>query len=203
MRPVRFRFNVEKFVQGLAYFASRGVKGLDKLKAAKLFYYADKYHLLKYARPVFGDTYFCLDHGPIPSASLNIMNEALQPECDGDCGPEPVRALLAEYLNICRELRYPEFTLRKQPDLDVFSDSEIEALEATVEQYGDKTGWQLRNLTHQEPTWTIPDRDRSQGSRADIPYELFLVGQPKDAARAISSVLQAEQENRDLVEDLL
>ena len=64
-------------MQALAFFSQRGVTDLTKLKAAKLLFFADKLHLNRYGRPILGDCYFCLDHGPVPSFSLNEMNDAL------------------------------------------------------------------------------------------------------------------------------
>lgn len=52
MPHIRFRFAPEKLVQALAYFSHRGVRDLDKMKAPKLLFHADKYHLLTYGRPV-------------------------------------------------------------------------------------------------------------------------------------------------------
>ena len=77
MTQIRFRFSPEKLVQALAFFAQRGVRDLDKMKAAKLLFHADEYHLLKYGRPVIGDQYACMEYGPVPSASLNVMNDVL------------------------------------------------------------------------------------------------------------------------------
>ncbi len=67
MTDIRFRFQLPKVINALAYFASHGIRDLTKLKAAKLLYYVDKYHLLKYGRPVIGDHYVCMDFGPVPS----------------------------------------------------------------------------------------------------------------------------------------
>src|SRR5258708_1469362 len=179
MAEVKFRFDVEKLVQALAYLANVGVRKLSKLKAAKLLYFFDKYHLLKYGRPVLGDVYFCLDHGPIPSASVNLMSEAITPiRIKG--WKHPFLDLFDKYLTVDNKPKYPEFVSKRAPDLDLFSRSELEALEATVKAYGKKTPWQLRELTHQDPTWTIPDGDRVSGSRAEIPYGLFFEGQPAD-----------------------
>ena len=48
-----------------------------RLKAAKLLYFADNQHLVRYGRPMTGDRYYCLDHEPMPSASLNAINDLL------------------------------------------------------------------------------------------------------------------------------
>ena len=88
MAEIRFRFNLEKLVAFLGFFSAKGVSDLTKLKAAKLLYFADKDHLLKYGRPILGDVYFCLPYGPVPSVALNEMTDAIaRPEvCNSDRG---------------------------------------------------------------------------------------------------------------------
>lgn len=189
MADVRFQFDPEKTVQALAYMAQAGVKELSKLKAAKLLYYCDKHHLLQYGKPVLGDVYYCLDRGPVPSASLNLMNEALDPL--GESGP--INALFQEFLDVNRDPKYPEFVAKKPADMDVFSRSERDSIDATIKKYGGKTPGQLIDLTHKDPTWFIPDGQRASGSRADIPYSLFFEGQPADV-RELWELLQDEQE---------
>lgn len=198
MADVRFEFDPEKVVQALAYIASAGVPELSKLKAAKLLYFIDKYHLLKYGRPVLGDAYYCLDHGPVPSASLNMMNEAVDPIYT-DHGP--FLQMFEEYLTVNRQPKYPEFVAKKAPDMDVFSGSEVEALKATLDQYGKLSPWKLRELTHRDRTWVIPDGKRIPGSRADIPYSLFFEGQPAEV-REVWELLQEEQEQNDFASHL-
>jgi uncharacterized phage-associated protein len=198
MAEVRFQFDPEKVIQALTYIANADVSELSKLKAAKLLYFCDKYHLLKYGRPVLGDAYYCLDHGPVPSASLNMMNEALDPIWGGE---GPFLRMFEEYLSINRDHKYPEFVAKKTADTDVFSGSEVEALNATVRQYGKLSPWKLRELTHNDPTWVIPDGERVSGSRADIPYSLFFVGQPAEV-REIWELLQEEQEQDQFASNL-
>ena len=57
MAEIKYRFLPEKFIQELAYLAQADLPDLSKLKVAKLLYFCDKYHLLKYGRPVTGDVY--------------------------------------------------------------------------------------------------------------------------------------------------
>ena len=68
MPRIRFQFSPSKLVQAIAYFAWKKVPQLTKLKTAKLLYFADKHHLLAHGRPILGDVYFCMPHGPVPSA---------------------------------------------------------------------------------------------------------------------------------------
>lgn len=192
MSDVKFQFDSEKLVQALAFFAGAGVKELSKLKAAKLLYFADKYHLLKYGRPILGDVYFCLDHGPVPSASLNLMSEAISPiRVKGF--RQPFLELFREHLTVNKDRKHAEFRAKRPPDLALFSKSELEALNDTLKKYGKKSPWDLRQLTHLDPTWTIPDGERAAGSRAEIPYELFFEGQSDDV-RDVWEIIEEEQE---------
>lgn len=197
MSQIRFEYDFEKFVQALAYFAWRDLPDLDKLKVAKLLYYADKKHLLAYGRPILGDTYYCLDHGPVPSASVNLLNEAEQQTTSQR---HELDSKIHNYVDVDTSKTYPIFTKKREPDLDVFSDSEIAVLNDVIQEHGARSGWELRNLTHTEPTWRIPDRDRSQGRRVHIPYELFFEG--NDAAKPILELVRDEQRDRDLAETL-
>ena len=72
------RFKVDKLIACLAILAKHRVSKLDKLKAVKLLYLADKYHLLKYGRPIINDTYVHLDNGPVPSKALDIINDVAE-----------------------------------------------------------------------------------------------------------------------------
>jgi uncharacterized phage-associated protein len=181
-------FKPEKLVHALALFSGAGVPDLTKLKAAKLLYFADKEHLLQYGRPILGDVYYCLPYGPVPSVALNEMGDAIEkaevPDAD--------RTLFREYLEVKTFWTpYPVFKARQEYDPDVFSESELEVLASVVQKYGNLTAHQLVTLTHDEPTWKIPNQLRSPEGRAYIPYELFFVGAPENT-RPMLELFQAE-----------
>jgi uncharacterized phage-associated protein len=196
MSEIRFSFNLQKLVHSIAFFSAKGVSDLTKLKAAKLLYFADKEHLLRYGRPILGDVYFCMDRGPVPSFSLNEMNEAIQPsEITGDSSDEcQFEAVLSVKHPIFRG--YPRFVAKSGFDGNVFSKSEIEVLANVFSKYGSKSAGELVDLTHLEPTWTIPNATRPPGSRAPIPYELFFEGAPAESQEMLA-LIEEEQKERD------
>jgi len=188
---IRFRFDVEKFVNAVAYF-TKNTRKIDKLKAAKLLYFLDKYHLVNYGRPITGDCYHSLDCGPVPSMSLDIMNDVI-------CGVPlrrtlPNKEIFEKYLRVDdKKSRYPEFILKRGPNLEVFSESEIEALNHTVKKYGDRSGSELIDLTHEELTWISV-------KNGEIDYRLFVADSPNSSE--MLEVMELDQENRDLADDL-
>jgi uncharacterized phage-associated protein len=199
MAQILFRFAPEKLVQALVFFAQRGVRDLDKMKAAKLLFHADKYHLLKYGRPVIGDQYACMDYGPVPSASLNVMNDVIA----HDEHFQPLaKELFDEYVTVERSMfrRYPVFRARKEPDLDVFSDSDVEALEHARENFGAMPAWKLSEQSHDEPSWKLANEQRAPGSSVIMDYRLFFEGDPK--AADMLRFVEAQQEDRDASEEL-
>jgi uncharacterized phage-associated protein len=198
MAQIRFRFDPGKLVQALAFFSRRGVSDLDKMKAAKLIFHADKYHLLKYGRPVIGDQYACMEYGPVPSTSLNVMNDAIARDPHF---PPVAKEIFDEYIVVEKPwFRYPVFRAKKEPDLDVFSESDIEALEYACKKHGDKSAWQLSLESHSEPAWITANEQRPSGSRVMMDYRLFFEGHPE--AVGVLRLVEAQQEDRDAAEEL-
>ena len=134
-----FRFSLDKFINALAYFACQGINDLTKLKAAKLLYLADQYHLFRYGRPITGDRYIAMDLGPVPEGAFQLISRLIEPAEVTD--PQRTRALerLDVYRGFLRRYAYPVLRARSGPDMDVFSDSEVEALAATLKEFGQKS----------------------------------------------------------------
>src|SRR5947209_12680547 len=129
MRQVRFRFNPEKLVHALAFFSTSVVKDLDTMKAAKLLYFADKLHLTRYGRPILGDDYYCMKHGPIPTLSLNIIQSRIAGTEDADDVE-----MMTEYFDVTGS-KYPQLVAKKMPDMEVFSDTDVEILNEILATY--------------------------------------------------------------------
>ncbi|HEX3579086.1 MAG TPA: Panacea domain-containing protein [Thermoanaerobaculia bacterium] len=195
MTQIRFEFDAEKLVQALAFFVSHGVKDLDTLKAVKLLYFADRKHLLRYGRPILGDDYYCMKNGPIPTNALSQIQDALSPNPTGDHDP-----LFDDYLGVDRAHQHPRFTPKNEPDVDVFSPSDLEVLGDVVATYGALSAWKLRDLTHLDECVKRADEERlarAVGS-VRIPFELFFLGTDSK----LLPLVEADQENRDFAESL-
>lgn len=193
VRPIHFRFDPEKMVHAIAFFASRGVKNLDTMKCAKLLYFADRQHLLKYGRPIIGDEYHVMKDGPIPTRALTKIQEAFKGAHD------PV---FDEYLRVGRTGRaYPHFELVKEPDLDVFSDSDLEVVEDVTKRLGGKTAWQLRELAHQDEGVRVADEVRVKTGRGSVhmPFQAFFDGTDS----RLLPLVEEDQDKRDFADSLM
>jgi uncharacterized phage-associated protein len=169
---ISFALDNEKLVNAMAYIAEK-VPGSTKMVISKIMYFAEKEHLLLYGRPITGDTYARLEHGPVPSAGLNMMR-----------GKATARQMIA-YQAKLRNLPNHEIRAISSPDLKFFSKSDLKALEDAVQKYGDKTAAQLRLISHEEPTWIeTPENEL-------IPFELMFEGR-KDASLTLELLSEME-----------
>lgn len=133
----------EKIIQAINYFARKNIRNcISKLYFLKLIYLADRYHLRKYGRMVTNDTYFAMKYGPVASASKKAF-EFIEL-------PEYYLAYADTYL--CSAKATDNYLRSiKDVDLDVFSESDIEALDvawSVKEKYSD-----LVAFTHLFPEW--------------------------------------------------
>src|SRR5207237_2158416 len=69
-----FQFKEDKAISAIVFVAAHGISDLTKGKLAKLLFLADKQHLVRHGRPITGDWYAALPHGPIPSNIDNLLD---------------------------------------------------------------------------------------------------------------------------------
>lgn len=176
MPDIQFRFSLPKLVHSIALFSDLGLKDLTKLKVVKLLFFADKAHLLEQGTPILGDSYYCMDYGPVPSLALNELNDALLRNEVLDSSPD--LTLIDQVLRVRRSVwrKHPLFESKTSSDRSVFADSECAVLRRIIDQYGNCSAHELVDLSHKEPTWIIPNKEREAGGRVPIPYELFFEG---------------------------
>ena len=175
--PIRFEFRPEKFVHAIAYLADN-CQGLTKMKACKMLFFADKEHLQRFGRPIVGDHYYRLPHGPIPTRGLDMLR--------GNAKPSD-RALMEKHIGLVGDAIH----LRSAADETVFSKSDLEVLRETCRRYGSKTAAQLRSLSHRERAWTEAEEN------GPMDYALFFGDD--DSGRNMRDLVESEQGTRDLL----
>ncbi|WP_018234273.1 Panacea domain-containing protein [Thioalkalivibrio thiocyanodenitrificans] len=118
-----FRFDPEKAIEAVLYIATR--IPVDKRAVLRVLYLADKQHLRTYARFIAGDFYHALDFGPTPMRTYGLIE--LQISFEGVKGGAST-VLREQGCNGSRRLE-----ALRDPDLDVFSDSDLECLDAAID----------------------------------------------------------------------
>jgi len=173
--PMRFEFRPEKFVQAIAYLAQT-CPGITKMKACKMLFFADKEHLRRFGRPIIGDQYYRLPHGPAPTRGLDMLRGR---------GAPADQALLEKYVAIVNDIIH----LRRAADRQVFSKSDLEILAGTCREYGTMTSARLRALSHKEPAWLQADEN------GPMDYALFFGEDCGD--QNMRELAEEAQESRD------
>lgn len=138
-----FPFSHRKTTQALNYFARMSGGDINKLKALKLVYFADRYHLRRYGRPITGDEYLAMPYGPVASGAKDLAEM-------GDFLSDDERAYGAQFL-----APVDRYSYRSAAELDgrTLSESDRMALAWAWEKFGQMDRFKLADYTHRYPEW--------------------------------------------------
>lgn len=187
-------FSYRKTTQGLNFLAREAGGRINKMKALKLLYFADRYHLRKYGRPVTNDEYFAMGFGPVASGGKDLAEGS-------DFRPDVEKAYAGQYLDSVN--RY-EVASINEVDTPVFSDTDREALTFAWERFGGHDEFELAEITHAYPEWKRhePALQGGVNSRVKMSYEDFLADPPEgyDLCHALSD--EEREARRDELQEL-
>lgn len=138
--------DVRVIVQALYYISRKLNRKIDKVSAIKLLFFADRYHLRKYFKSITEDVYYAMEMGPVASG----VKELISPNGYSDLDKNE-KGYFDSYLRMVDVYTYEAVKIDK--DLNMLSETEIEALDFAIDNFGDKTYAQLINLTHKYPEW--------------------------------------------------
>ncbi|MBR9977854.1 MAG: SocA family protein [Bacteroidetes bacterium] len=153
--PILFAFDRDKAHEMLKYLLKAVGGAYNYMALLKLVFFADRYHVRTYGRPVSSDDYFAMKLGPVPS---NLLRE--------------VKSIVGTGY----DLRLSEAATVDESE---FSRSDREAMDFAVDSFGDigrEDPFRLAELTHAYPEW---DRwrerfEKDPDGRENIDYCDFL-----------------------------
>jgi len=183
-QKISFNFDYRKATQALNLFAINEGGKINRMKALKLLYFADRYHLRKYGRLISNDTYFAMDHGPVASGTKDI---AQQTDFIGETERDySTRYLIVEHLH--------DVSSKSTYDDKVFSDSDIEALKFAWEKFGHLDQFQLAKLTHKYPEWLKYENSLKLNSR----IQMDLIDFFDDPSANVDKCFELTDEDRNI-----
>ena len=143
------KYSIEKVANAIVYFVDNGVEYFGKTKLMKLMFFADKYHLQKYMRPIFADTYIKLPFGPVPALTLGTIDSINEFEKDDF---ESYVDEFLKYIIVNEQYngKYKKTTFVKKQDFneELFSISELEILEQIAKEFKSFTAKQISDYSH-------------------------------------------------------
>lgn len=158
---ITFNLNAKKAIEAIVYLANKK-PSMTQYFFMKMIFYADKFHINKYGTPVIGDRYIKMANGPVPSFVLDAIHK------DGS------KLTHDDYEEIEKSLSFRKWgrkiytTAKRKADMDYFSDTDIECLDAAFDFCKDKNFDELKNITHDEPSWKNAIDNRQ------MDYALFI-----------------------------
>ncbi len=167
--------DTSKIIQALCYIAnSQPNATVDTMKAYKLLWLADRWHLRNGGRTITGDEYWALPYGPVPSDAKNLVDGNKTKKGN----PEGV---FEEYIEVL-----PDHKIRaKRPtDMDEFSDSDIDAMNKILSYFKDWSAVELSNYSHTFPEWKTYEKllnDNSKKNGYRINKDLFFLNMEEES----------------------
>ncbi len=118
-----FPFDEQKTVSVILYILKKIGGKCDYHKLFKIMYYADQKHMVKYGRPVIGDSYVAMPNGPVPSITYDGVKAVKNPK----------RYNFPLFASNFRNEGY-SIVSKNEPDMDELSKSDINCLEASIKE---------------------------------------------------------------------
>lgn len=155
---IHFQINFKKALEVILWLINKS-PGLGFHAILKLLFFADKYHINKFGRPVVGDRYVAMQYGPVASVTYDILKgEMLAIEMSGE-DPLPFEV---------RHQGSPHVYPKRLPNLDMLSESDIEALDHSFNLYGSMNFQELSRISHNDPAYKNAEL---RGINTTIRYE--------------------------------
>lgn len=182
---IHLPFSYKKATQALNFFAQRNGGRVNKMKAIKLIFFADRYHLRKYGRPITNDEYLAMGYGPVSSGVKDIaeMSDFL-----GDTEREYASRFVTPANRFDVESILPL-------DEKVFSQTDLEALVFAWKEFGEYDQFELADITHKYPEWKRHELALKHQSRVRMNYEDFLQD-PGEGFEECCSLSPEDKEDR-------
>jgi uncharacterized phage-associated protein len=173
MVNMRFVFDERKTAQAAAFFAKEAGGKINYMKLIKLLYLADRQALIETGAPLTGDKWVAMDHGPVLSQVLDLINYGGSEIGWNEFIEPPVTY---------------QVSLKKDPEMDELSELEVEILRSVNSRFGAMKPWALVDLTHRLPEWSDP---RHSALPIEPEEVLRLAGKSSTEIAAIAAQAEA------------
>lgn len=162
---IKYRTNEKKVLEAILWLTNRR-PGMDLYRVLKILFLADKAHFNKYGRPIAGEKYVAMEYGPVAETAYQILRKQ-----------EGVRRKLgitdfpfARGTDDQKDALFPA----REPELSVFSKSDIAALDDAMNKYGNMSFNGLKALTHRHPAYTEAWAARGSKRSSPMAWEHLL-----------------------------
>ena len=148
---LKFAFSERKALEAMAFVAKEH-PGFTPLFVAKIFFFAEKWHLNRYGRPIVADTYIAMPKGPVPSTIKNYIDA----RWDWVERPEGID----DVFFMDRSGQLPHLMPGKRgSNFESLSESDKECLREAISFCEGKSAEELSWITHREKSWVEAEQN--------------------------------------------
>ena len=122
----------------------------------KLIFFADRYHMRKYARSITDDTYYAMQYGPVASNVKNIL--------DFDFISDDEKNYIEKYLQ--KEGKYYNAS-GQFATLEMLALTDKEALDFAIDNFAHNKTFDLVDMTHNYPEWKRFEKSLEDGLKRE------------------------------------
>ena len=156
------KFDQRKALHAMLFVVTHLPKPANVYNVLKCLYYADRKHLQEYGRQIYGETFYALEHGPVPSAAYEIIKYA-NGRAKWDLQfPEAFELLDVNDIHV---------SARGSVDTELLSRSDMACLLDAARKYGKMPFGKLKNLSHKGKAFENADAN-GEMKLADLIDEL-------------------------------
>jgi len=142
--PEPFRIDLSKLFEAILYLLELR-KPLTRFDLSKMIYFADREHLLNYGKPITGDSFYAMEHGPVPSKTYDILKVA-----GGEDNQFLVREVQRAALgNLGSDNGGWSFFPKRPPNKDYLSPSAMECLDFGFKKVFGRNFEEISDETHE------------------------------------------------------
>lgn len=173
---MNFAINPEKAVEALAYVASAR-DGLSQKYIAKVFFFAEKWHINAFGRPIVADTYIAMPQGPVPSTIRNLILG----QWDWVDKPDNYDS----HISVNSKTGLYCVSAKKDASFGRLSKTDKDYLDMAIEYCTKLSSDDLSNLSHSDKAWAETERNRPMN------YELFIDDDNENREAVIAAAIES------------
>ena len=152
--------NISKYdalkIKAVFLYTLNELKEADMITIFKIIYFANKKHLAKWGEPIFKDTFYAFEQGPVPSFlydAIKFVQSRISEQYQKDNGSILIGSFKQEWSNGLAHLIAIE-----KPDLNHLSKSMIESIEESLKENKGISPEELSSKSHDQ-AWQTTDRN--------------------------------------------
>jgi uncharacterized phage-associated protein len=179
-------FEIKKIIQVISYLLSLNNSKMDFLKLMKELYLIDRESIAERDTSISGDVYYSLPHGPVLSATKNLLDDLKSDDID-ESNP------LKDFFKFIKNPKYNkiyDIVLKEAPEYDLLSEKDKEYIEKISKQFKNYLPKDIEKYTHELPEWIDPC-----GSNIKIRFQDIM----RALGKSEDEILIAKQEYEQII----